>query len=168
MALGRCSYSRQLTSVSFNHDQNLSTCLNGGLLVAVLQPHSQAGDDGPGKHQPHDSHMKTFLFFLFQIFIIDLIFQGTGRQTTRGELIMVVSLFTFHSAVVGSGLKCRFRVCGSRAGGIFPVNPGEMTSSSVIPGPAPASATGRVCLCVFTQNTQSIFFFPKPDRLCSG
>lgn len=165
MALGCCSSSRQLTSVSFNHDQNLSACLNRGLLVAGLQPHSQAGDDGPGKHQPHDSHMRSFFFSLFQMFIIDFIFQGTDRQTTHGELIMDVELFTFHSTVVGSGLKHRFRVCGSRAGGIFPVNPGEMTSSAVIPGPVPASAAGGVCLCEFTQGTQSI---PNPDRLCSG
>lgn len=85
MALGCCSSSRQLTSVSFNHDQNLSTCLNRGLLVAAPQPHSQARDDGPGKHQPHDSHMRSFFISLFQMFIIDFIFQGTDRQTTRGR-----------------------------------------------------------------------------------
>lgn len=76
---------------------------------------------------------------------------------------MDVELFAFHSTVVGSGLKHRFRVCGSRARGIFPVNPGEMTSSAVIPGPVAASAPGGVCLYVFAQGTESIFFPTQTD-----
>lgn len=71
---------------------------------------------------------------------------------------MDVESFTFHSTVVSSGLEHRLCVCGSRVRGIFLVNPGEMTSSAIIPGPVLASGTAGVRLCVWTQNP---FFSPS-------
>lgn len=71
---------------------------------------------------------------------------------------MDVESFTFHSTVVSSGLEHRLCVCGSRVRGIFLVNPGEMTSSAIIPGPLLASGTAGVRLCVWTQNP---FFSPS-------
>lgn len=83
IALGHCSSTRQLTSVSFNHDQNLSTYLNRGLLVAGLRPHSQPGDDDPGNISRMTCHMRSF-FSLFHIFTVVLffVFSKVGKPHT--------------------------------------------------------------------------------------
>lgn len=96
-------------------------------------------------------------FFKWSLYIF---FPGRGVQTTscvdNGRGIVYFSLNV--SPVVNSRLKQWLCVCGSQIWAIFPVNPPEMTTSTVIPRLLPASATDSVCLpeCICTaQNTES-------------
>lgn len=131
------------------------------------QPHSQARDDGPGKHQPHDSHMRSFFFSLFQMFIIDFIFQGTDRQTTRGRAdngrgIVYFSLNSRRQRIETS--LPRLWLTSRRN-----LSRQSRRSDKFCRNPRPRPGPGywrRASVCVYAGNAIHFFFFPQPRPDC--
>lgn len=91
-------------------------------------------------------------------------FPGRGTQTTscvdNGRGVVYFSLNV--RPVVNSRLKQWLCICGSQIWAIFPVNPPEMTTSTVIPRLLPASATDSVRLpYVFVLHRTQNPFWPR-------